>query len=699
MSMRLTQLSGPLLKIDSHALVLGDRPLRAGVRREATSRFRDPIWNLGPANHPRHGRRLTLNLTTVPEQFLLATKELFYALLASEPPPGHLLLRVETIRRHFSSVLGFLTWADNRGVRSLAALTAEDLAAYQDHLLRRQGATATWRHRQRHAVRLFWVYRARLLTDQLMFDPDGLEAWEDENCWTGRRENCTDRIPEAVLGPLLGWALRWVDEFSDDVVRAHAEWGALNVNTGANRRRRGAPHARDVREQLATLLTRYRAERCPLPRGTKGWVNRAHLARELNCNEATLYEPPLVALLEKAARDVGIADGTWLRAEIRGQVNGRPWRDAIGYEELPELARQLQLACYVVIAYLSGMRDNEVKHLRRGCVTARRDNTGRVYRWTVTSQAFKGESTPEGAEATWVVGEPVGRAISVLERLHPPDQDLLFALLPSSRHYHHETADRAKVSQQTCNDLEAFVNWIGAYCDIHDLPDRVPLVAGQRWRLTTSQFRRTLAWFIARRPGGVIAGAIQYRHQRVQMFEGYAGTSRSGFRAEVEAEQALERGEQLLAMVEGHEHQRLGGPAAEEARVRLEEFGRHANAGFAGTVVTDERRLQLIMRRHDPDVHPGKFVTCIHNADRALCHQSRANRQGPVLPECKPLACRNVALTPANLAAWREQLARLDQALASADVLAPYLHHRLAEQRDRVARFLDEAGHAPEDSA
>jgi hypothetical protein len=66
------------------------------------------------------------------------------------------------------------------------------------------------------------------------------------------------------------------------------------------------------------------------------------------------------------------------------------------------------------------------------------------------------------------------------------------------------------------------VDWINAYCDTHGLPDHIPLVGGQRWHLTTVQFRRTLAWFIARRPGGVIAGAIQYRHQRVQMFEGYA---------------------------------------------------------------------------------------------------------------------------------------------------------------------------------
>jgi hypothetical protein len=109
-------------------------------------------------------------------------------------------------------------------------------------------------------------------------------------------------------------------------------------------------------------------------------------------------------------------------------------------------------------------------------------------------------------------------------------------------------------------------------------------------------------------------------------------------------------------------------------------------------------RLQLIMRRHDPDIHPGRFVTCIHSADRALCHQSRANRQGPVLPDCKPLACRNVALTPANLAAWREQLALLDQALTSADVVAPYLRYRLTEQRDQIAQFLDQAGY-PLDSA
>jgi integrase len=687
--------------IDNDAVVFGDRPLRAGVARVATARFGDLVWDLSPAVFQRHNRKLILNFAAVPERFRLAAKELCYALLAGEPPPGQLRLHVVTIHGHFGKMQDFLTWVDQRGVAALGALTADDLAAYQEHLRKRPGATAQWRQRQRHVVRLFWVYRARLTTDtnRLSLDPDGLEAWDDESRWNGKGENRTERIPEAVLGPLLGWALRWVDEFANDVVDAHDEWMALNANTSINRQRRRRPHARDVPTQLEALLARYRAERRPLPATTTG-VNYSHLARELNCSRKALEPPPMRALLEEAVRDLGLAEGTWLRAEVHGQVNGRPWRGAIGYEELPGLVRQLHIACYIVIAYLSGMRESEVKHLRRGCLATRRDNTGRAYRHVITSQAFKGEGGPEGVEATWVVGKPVQRAVDVLERLHPPGQDLLFAHPPSSRHFqrHRQPADRARQLAQTNLDLAAFVDWINANCDTHRLPDRIPLVAGQRWHLTTSQFRRTLAWFIARRPGGVIAGAIQYRHQRVQMFEGYAGTSASGFRAEVEAEQALERGEHLLTMVEGHEHHQLGGPAADEARARLEEFRRHADACFTGTVVTDERRLQLIMRRHDPSIYPGKFITCIHNADKALCHRSKGNRKGPVLPDCRPLDCRNVALTPANLAAWRAQLARLDQALASTDVLAPYLRHRLTEQRDQITRFLDEAVPAPKDS-
>ena len=280
---------------------------------------------------------------------------------------------------------------------------------------------------------------------------------------------------------------------------------------------------------------------------------------------------------------------------------------------------------------------------------------------------------------------PVERAVDVLERLQPATEDRLFALLPTSKIYARARTTAAKTTDQTNLDLAAFVGWINSYAAAHDLPDRVPTVHGRAWRLSTRQFRRTLAWFIARQPGGVIAGAMQYRHLRVQMFEGYAGTSASGFRAEVEAEDAISRGEKLARIAIHAEHHRLTGPAGTEAEARLADFG--APEPFTGTVVTDRRRLLRIMRRHEPHIYPGTFVTCVYHPDRALCRRHDGNDH-PCLSNCVPLECRNVALTQDNRAALREHLTILDRQLTNPARLAPLVRHRLQQQRDQLAAIL-----------
>jgi hypothetical protein len=95
------------------------------------------------------------------------------------------------------------------------------------------------------------------------------------------------------------------------------------------------------------------------------------------------------------------------------------------------------------------------------------------------------------------------------------------------------------------------------------------------------------------------------------------GTSDGGFRAEVESEQAIARGEHLLALIDQHDHGPLTGPAADEALRRLEELGEHQR--LAGQVVTDPRRLERLMKRHDPAIYPGKYVTCVYSHAKALC--------------------------------------------------------------------------------
>jgi len=175
---------------------------------------------------------------------------------------------------------------------------------------------------------------------------------------------------------------------------------------------------------------------------------------------------------------------------------------------------------------------------------------------------------------------------------------------------------------------------------------------------------------------------LQYRHQAIQMFEGYAGTSDSGFRAEVESEQAMARGEDLLAMIDQHEHNHLTGPGAPEAAARLAVFAERGR--FTGQVTADRRRVQRLMNRHDPAIYPGTYVTCIYNHAKALCVRST----GPDRGTCRPLECRNAASTTANRDALGGELDRINASLTSTSALPPYLQHILTARRDAITAFL-----------
>ena len=64
-------------------------------------------------------------------------------------------------------------------------------------------------------------------------------------------------------------------------------------------------------------------------------------------------------MVAAAAAEVGLADGCYLFTQVRACLDSAPWLPGFDYRRMPELSRLLQTACYVVIAYLSGMRDSE----------------------------------------------------------------------------------------------------------------------------------------------------------------------------------------------------------------------------------------------------------------------------------------------------------------------------------------------------
>lgn len=494
-----------------------------------------------------------------------------------------------------------------------------------------------------------WRYRT-LLTDPLRFDPQYVvDGWSQRS--RKRTENVTPRIPEQVLGPLSAWSLRFVDDFAPDILTVMDDSGPLRPSSANGKLGRNA----DATAALAAVLDDYITAGRPLP-GTRRGANRAVLAAEAGIS--SIRRPDHQALIRAAEQTVGVDPYTWVPITISGQLDGRQWTDGISANHQPTmsvkvLSRMLLTACYVLVAYLSGMRESEVKHLRRGCVAVRRTPDGTPYRWTVTGTAFKGASDPNGVEATWTVGAPIARAIEVLERLVRPDADLLCTFLTGSTGDTSRKTGPNQVFTTTATNMQLndLCAWINSYCAAHGRSDHIQRVDGAPWVLTTWQFRRTLAWFIARRPGGSVAGVIAYRHLSIHVFEGYAGTSASGFRAEVEAEQAILRGENLMAMIDQHEHTQLAGPAAKEAAARLAEFAQGVQ--FTGAVPTDPQRIKRLLSKSGGSIYPGKYSACVFDARKALClNGPAAGDAEPRLDHCQPLSCTNVALTRENVAHW-----------------------------------------------
>ncbi len=78
--------------------------------------------------------------------------------------------------------------------------------------------------------------------------------------------------------------------------------------------------------------------------------------------------------------------------------------------------RMLQAACYVVCAYLTGMRDCEVQAMRSGCLSLTRSEDGIIARHRVRSVAYKSKSSV-GEPGDWITIAPVADAVRVLEQL------------------------------------------------------------------------------------------------------------------------------------------------------------------------------------------------------------------------------------------------------------------------------------------
>jgi hypothetical protein len=208
--------------------------------------------------------------------------------------------------------------------------------------------------------------------------------------------------------------------------------------------------------------------------------------------------------------------------------------------------------------------------------------------------------------------------------------------------------------------IEHFIGWANAEAARHGLAAEAipPDPAGA---VGTRRFRRSLAWHIARRPGGLIALAIQYGHLRTLVSSGYANRGRDGIHQLLDVETALAVADTVANLREDlHTSGGLSGPAARSA-INAALTGPR----FEGKTVTATTARKLLANEDTLIFeNPQAFLLCRYKRENALCHRDGV-KDAPSLDRCDP-RCANICRTDTHAADLRERADALHRQAAHA---------------------------------
>ncbi|MET8783285.1 hypothetical protein [Streptomyces sp. NPDC004589] len=679
-------------------LVLERRTLRPGTDRTKLSVLADMRWNLRPGIFEDHLGAVSLNFALVPERFCeIAKIYIWQELNCDEDMPvlrranidGRLAVYTMVAQLRLLRIL--LDWLELHDFATVSEVTSEDLEDFLD-AVRDAELTHGYRSDVLQAVRRFWAFRDLLPPEGRL--PEA-PPWggKDSRILLGKsqrdRENSTARIQEATMTMTVLWAARFVEDFADDIIAALEEFRPLfglkpgRYSPGPHRRVR-TPGKAGATPEVEKLIASLRETGRDLPGRQKEdgtWEpDWPFLAKLLDIDPWGLQNKQWHYQRMFLTSGLRIAHGTFMAVRPRGLLDGEPWMTGIPYSEVKVLARTLSTACFLLIAYLTGCRPGEALNLRRGCL--RRDTVTKL--WEIHGRKWKGARDEKGAkipegqfrDEPWIAAELVATAIGVLERLH--DADVLFPVWlvvdgPNPRE------GAARTFGSTNEDLNRFVTWVNDFCHRRGRSDVIP---PDPKPLTISRLRRTLAWFICRRPRGLVAAAIQYGHLRVQITQGYAGNYASGFPDDLAFERWLTRLEDLEEAdrrLKAGEH--VSGPAADTYRSRVT----GGATKFHGRVLRTGKEARHVMANPSLQIYPGKGMTCVFAFPTALCELEPALDDARVTPDtdgCRP-ACRNIARTEENIDELRAEAAELR--LIVADEASPKI--RYGRERRRLAHL------------
>lgn len=698
--------------------VLPAELVRPGVADTVLPRFGDDSWQLSYLSPKNTAGSSALNWSQIPARFRDTIKRLTWALI-NMPTPDVILTRPgsttrprlspSSIRHTVKAWKQFVLWLETRQITRLADVDAALLADYAVHQ-RDNGRDRNYASRQLLALTRIWAYSPHLLpADRIPMPPWDEYGADDYLTAPQNTKGRNRRIPihPATMSPLLVWALRFVTDLSSDILAASDERTRLLARSPSE------PRAEDS-QILTAYFDRLRAAGHSIPgTGKPRHSNQHRKEHDHDSDRLSVdirYIAGILAVHTPAARrfvsnhlrrkwpDLAVAARAELDITLTGRINDRPWVQGISLSDVPTLLLHLNTACLIVIAYLSGMRPEEVLHLQHSCCTPVEDCDNDIVRYRITGRHFKGVTDEDGntrpdgevREHPWTVIAPVAAAIVVLEQLTEEGGLLFPAVVDGVHHAGEPGAWRGDglTPDTASHRIQRFIAFVNRLVEQHGR-DHELIPADPAGGIVMSRFRQTIGWFINRLPGGRVALGIQYGHLELTMSEAYGSRAGTNLLEVLDLERARTLADTLADAADrlnAGEH--VSGPAAERYKASAAEF-QHSYQGKHLSI--RQHRALLNNRRLRVFDHDDALVACNHNPLTALCDPNRGKLSSAATPSfdrCNS-ACANVARTDTHIARARHEIASLQDEIDSG--LNPHpIQQRQQQRQQALLRIIDQ---------
>ncbi len=503
-----------------------------------------------------------------------------------------------------------------------------------------------------------------------------------------RGENMTERIDNDTILPLIAHSLAYVERFAPSIIRAQRHLHDLEAQLLNNPRKPPIDKTEIVQwignyvDLFGGLPGRMTAS------GLK--VNSRFIGLHLNMGKHFI-----VTYINRFFQRVPVVGRSPFLVPVHavGVDMETPWTDFIDANTLHHELNALYGACIVVIAYLSGLRPEELLSLKIGCCPDPAPlpwNPDGPPRYQLHGLTFKGHNNLEDRisgverEIPWAAIKPIADAIAVVESLHvsPVIGDYLFT---SHRPWMNEShpKDQALASEHaTRYFIDRLITQANHWCDATGNSE-LRILDDPYGRINLVRFRRTLAHFIATQPNGNISVAIQYSHADIRTGIGYSSVARQGISPmidEARARYELEVLQELNARAEAGEN--ISGAGA-NALIRVAKKSREHFRG----VLIDRNTLKKWSKANSYPVHINDLlgIACVFDPDKALCVKGMPStgNMKPLDDRCQPNACGNAATTDSLVEGLQLKIVEITEAIGVGHLPQP-LRDRMAVEKDEL---------------